>query len=117
MELLCAATGTPVCMDKRYGVREELSRSRPQISIARTTSMCDHGAGKYRLGSRPPCRRHCLSTASMQLLGGLDLTTGEVAFGSRPDPKGHTARVIAEFQVIHIQTEQAGPVCLESGLM
>src|SRR5216684_2993580 len=52
----------------------------------------------------------------MQLLSGLDLKTGEVAFGARTDPEGNTARGIAEFQVIHNQTGLSGPVDVEAGL-
>src|SRR5216684_5569789 len=52
----------------------------------------------------------------MQLLSGLDLKTGEVAFGARTDPEGNTARGIAEFQVIHNQTGLAGAVDIQPGL-
>src|SRR5258708_10558329 len=51
-----------------------------------------------------------------QLLSGLDLETGEITFGARPDPEGHAARGITEFEIIHNQTGLAGAVDIEAGL-
>src|SRR5260370_12846962 len=54
------------------------------------------------------------SVASTQLLSGLDLETGEITFGARPDPEGHAARGITEFEIIHNQTGLAGAVDIQA---
>src|SRR5882672_3001082 len=53
---------------------------------------------------------------SMQLLGSLDLETGEIPFGTRSDPEGHAARGITEFEIIDNQTGLAGPVDIQASL-
>src|SRR5437870_9230900 len=52
----------------------------------------------------------------MQLLGGLNLETAEVALGARTDPESHAARSITEFEIIHNQTGLAGAVDIQAGL-
>src|SRR5260370_16308836 len=53
---------------------------------------------------------------SMQLLSGLDLETGEIAFGAWSDPEGHAPRGITEFEIIHNQTGLAGALDIQAGL-
>src|SRR5712692_854425 len=50
------------------------------------------------------------------LLSGLNLETGEIAFGAWTDPKGHAARGITQFEIIHNQTGLAGAVDIQAGL-
>src|SRR5260370_20252841 len=56
------------------------------------------------------------SVPSTHLLSGLDVETGEITFGAWSDPEGHTARGIAEFEIIHNQTGLAGAIDIQVGL-